>query len=128
MASTASVCTSSPPRQSPKEARFPAIQLAAALARQVGMVATWPNIQTIRLAIESEAEFSAVTVAQAATLIASAAQEISRGPEYSCLSSWEQHQLRKANDVDRFWFEDARWRTKPGYWQWLEKLQAGARE
>lgn len=90
------------------------------------MVRTWPNVQTIRLAIESEAEYSEISVAQAAALIVQAAQEVSHGPQYSCLSTWERHLLLKKNDIDRFWFEDSRWRMKAGYWQWLERLRVSA--
>lgn len=99
-----------------------ALKLAADLARQVGMVRTWPNLQTIRLAIESEAEQSEVSLNQAAALIAMAAQERSRGPMYSCLSSWEERELARVNVVDRFWFEDARWRSKSAYAAFLNRL------
>ena len=92
------------------------------------MVPTWPNVQTIRLAIESEAVYSEITIAQAAAVIVQAAQERTCGPEYSCLSSWEKHLLLKQNDIDRFWFEDARWRMKGAYWLGLDKLRDELRE
>lgn len=106
--------------------RATSVQLAAHIARSVGMVRTWANLQTIRIAIESEAEYSDISISQSAALITSAAHELNSGPSYSCLSSWEQTQLRKQNDVDRFWFEDARWRMKSSYWNLLERLREGA--
>lgn len=103
------------------------IKLAADLARQVGMVRTWPNLQTIRLAIESEAEHSGITVSQAAALIAMAAQEWTRRSGLVCESSWEIREIARENTIDRFWFEDARWRSKRTYAAFLLRLDnAGA--
>jgi hypothetical protein len=91
------------------------------------MVPTWPNVQTIRLAIESEAECSEVSLSQAAGLIITAAQEISRwGELYVPPSRWEERQLQRQNDIDRFWFEDSRWRTKHSYFRLLERLRASS--
>jgi hypothetical protein len=103
------------------------LPLAADLARQVGMVRTWSNVQIIRLAIESEAEDSNVSLAQAAALIAVAASEQSHLPQYSCATSWEEREFHRNNAIDRFWFEDARWRTKVSYWNLLERLKAEAK-
>lgn len=115
-------------RSSGKRGRNSALTLAAELARKVGMVPTWPNVQTIRLAIESEAEHSEISLAHAAALIVQAALERSFDPQAGivCRSSWEHFQLAKKNAVDRFWFEDARWRMKECYWALLGKLQAAA--
>lgn len=104
-----------------------ALQLAADLARQVGMVRTWPNLQTIRLAIESEAEHSGITVKHAAALIAMAANEFSRcGDGVTFPDSLDRYVAFKENTVDRFWFEDARWRSKGSYLEFLSRLEAGA--
>jgi hypothetical protein len=99
-----------------------ALKLAADLARQVGMVRTWPNLQTIRLAIESEAEQSEVSLNQAAALIAMAAHEWTAHPRLRCLSAWEEREIARVNTIDRFWFEDARWRSKSAYAAFLNRL------
>ncbi len=109
-----------------ENSRAAALKLAADLARLVGMVRTWPNLQTIRLAIESEADISEVTLQQAAALIAAAAQERTRRPDY-CPSSWELREIYRDNSIDRFWFEDARWRSKGAYAALLERLHAQSR-
>lgn len=92
-----------------------ALKLAADLARQVGMVRTWPNLQTIRLAIESEAEGSGVSLDEAAEVITKAAQEqtLQRGPDFH--SSWEIREIYRRNSINRFWFEDSLWRDKLVY-------------
>jgi hypothetical protein len=92
------------------------------------MVPTWPNVQTIRLAVESEAVHSGIAERQAAALIVTAAQEISPASGGGLVppSKWEQRQAFRKNDIDRFWFEDARWRMKASYWKLLELLQAEA--
>lgn len=104
------------------------LALAASIARAVGMVPTWPNVQTIRLAVESEAVHSGIAERQAAALIVTAAQEISPASGGGLVppSKWEQRQAFRKNDIDRFWFEDARWRMKASYWKLLELLQAEA--
>ena len=86
------------------------------------MVDTWPNLQTIRLAIESEAEYSDISLANAAALIAAAACEVTIvDPErYSFQAA---SLLRKSNIVNRFWFEDALWRHKQTYQNMLARLQ-----
>ena len=101
----------------------PAWTLAADLARLVRMTRTGPNLQAIQQAIESEAEDSGVTIQQAAALIAMAATQMTRGPQYSCSSSWEVREIVRENTVDRFWFEDARWRSKGAYTLALSRLQ-----
>lgn len=103
-----------------------ALVLAADLARQVGMVPTWPNVQTIRLAIESEAELSAASLAEAAEIILQSSKEFSRGRYVTCPPEWEARELFRHNSIDRFWFEDARWRVKAIYQQWVEKLRESA--
>ena len=111
-------------RNSARSTRRP-LALAAQIARQLGMVPTWPNVQTIRLAFEAEAAHSEISVSQAVALIVTAAQEISPTPGgfHAPASEWEKRQAQRKNDIDRFWFEDARWRTKASYWKLLELLQ-----
>ena len=90
------------------------------------MVASWPNIQTIRLAIESEASYSEVSESQAAALIVAAALEFTVvNPERYTFQAAAL--LRKSNIVNRFWFEDALWRYKDAYNNMLARLQAEAR-
>lgn len=111
----------SQPRSSGKTGKK-AIPLAAEIARAVGMVPTWPNLQTIRLAIESEAVYSRVTLAQAAALIVQAALDFSViNPEHYSFQAAAL--LRKSNIVNRFWFEDALWRHKQAYENLLAHLQ-----
>lgn len=100
-----------------------AVPLAAEIARQLGMVPTWPNVQTIRLAIESEAEFSSVSIAEAAAVIVEAARERSTGSMYRPAANWEEREFYRENSVDRFWFEDARWRTKFAYASFQSRLK-----
>ena len=106
----------------PRRPPCAALTLAAELARQVGMPRTWPNVQTIRLAIESEADHSGITVNQAATVIAMAAQEWTARSGYSFLPSWEIREIVRVNTIDRFWFEDARWRAKGAYVVMLSRI------
>jgi hypothetical protein len=86
------------------------------------MVETWPNVQTIRLAIESEASYSEISVSQAAALIASAALEFTVvDPQHYTFQAAAL--LRKSNIVNRFWFEDGLWRYKITYQNMLARLQ-----
>jgi hypothetical protein len=98
------------------------LTLAAEVARQVGMVPTWPNVQTIRLAIESEARYSELSISQSAALIVSAANDftIVCAEDYNFQAATL---LRKSNVVNRFWFEDALWRYKTAYQNMLARLQ-----
>jgi len=98
------------------------LPLAASVARQCGIVPSWPNLQLIRLAIESEADYSDISLANAAALIAAAACEVTIvDPErYSFQAA---ALLRKSNIVNRFWFEDALWRHKQAYQNMLARLQ-----
>ena len=101
------------------------IPLAAEIARQVGMVPTWPNVQTIRLAIESEAVYSEISIPQAAALIVQAALDFTIvDPEHYSFQAAAL--LRKSNVVNRFWFEDALWRHKQAYQNMLARLQESA--
>jgi hypothetical protein len=93
--------------------------LAAAIARQVGLPQTWPNVQTIKLAIQSEAAFSDISIEKSADLILEAAKECTHCKEYSCPSQWEIRELFRDNTVNRFWFEDGRWRAKRAYTAFL---------
>jgi len=130
MATQATAFHNSRPRSSGKSRLSPpssvALKLAADLARTLGMVASWPNIQTIRLAIESEASYSEVSESQAAALIVAAALEFTVvNPERYTFQAAAL--LRKSNIVNRFWFEDALWRYKDAYNNMLARLQAEAR-
>jgi len=102
--------------------RAPNLPLAAFVARKLGIVPTWPNVQTIRLAIESEADLSGVSDFLAAEVILKAAKEWTRFPEYSCPAEWEKRLIARVNTVDRFWFEDARWREKDAYTEFRREL------
>ena len=102
-----------------------ALPLAAAVARQLGIVPTWPNVQTIRLAIESEAQLSSAALEDVAAMLVLAGKEWTRGPQYSCPSQWEQREISRLNLVDRFWFEDARWRDKFAYADFRARLRQG---
>jgi hypothetical protein len=110
-----------------ENSRSLALKLAADLARQIGMTRTWPNVQTIRLGIESEADYSGISVRQAAAVIAMAANEWSRcGDGYTPPSSHDQYTTAKDNTIDRFWFEDSRWRNKYAYNVFMARLQPEA--
>lgn len=122
MSAIAAIYPNSPARTSGKTGRFPHLKLAADVARQIGMVPTWPNVQTIRLAIECEAEFSEVSIANAAALIITAALDITIvDPQHYSFQAAAL--LRKSNIVNRFWFEDALWRYKQAYQSMLWRLQ-----
>lgn len=86
------------------------------------MVPTWPNLQTIRLAIESEAEYSELSQERAAALITAAACDFTLVDPQRC-SFQAAALLRKSNVVNRFWFEDALWRYKAAYDRMLVYLQ-----
>jgi len=103
-----------------------ALTLAAQIARKVGMVPTWPNVQTIRLAIECEAAYSEVSAKEAAEVIARAARELSCDPNagYVPTPTWLERELARRNRIDRFWFEDALWRRKPSYWEFSDRRRA----
>jgi hypothetical protein len=105
-----------------ENSRSLALKLAAELARQLGMTRTWPNLQTIRLAIESEADYSGISIRQAAAVIAMAANYQS-GCYDVCPSSLDQYLAVKDNTIDRFWFEDSRWRNKGAYIVFMARLQ-----
>jgi hypothetical protein len=86
------------------------------------MVSTWPNVQTVRIAIESEARYSRISLTDAANMILEAAQEWTpAGNGYDCPSPLDHADARRANTINRFWFEDARWRGKGSYVLWEEK-------
>lgn len=97
--------------------------LAAEVARRVGLPATWPNVNTIQAAIELEADACGVPAEEAAEMLVSAATESTRGPVYDCPSDWERRLLVRDNEVNRFWFEDARWRIKFAYAEFRESLR-----
>jgi hypothetical protein len=85
------------------------------MAHRLGMVDTWPNIQTIKKAINAEARFSAIAVTEAAELILAAANSPSLLPQYSSPAEWEKREVSRANTINRFWFEDSLWRVKFPY-------------
>lgn len=101
--------------------RTEGLKLAAEIARQVRMIRTWPNLQTIRAALESEAELLGIDLRQTAELIVECAKQPTRGRYITCPPEWEAREVFRANNVDRFWFEDARWRTKAAYWKFCEE-------
>lgn len=94
--------------------RYPHLPLAKKVARELGLVPTWPNLQVIRLAIDSEAAFSGAPAAEVALMLIRAANEftIHRREQYSYAL---QSRIAKTNSVDRFWFEDHRWRDKQAH-------------
>lgn len=103
--------------------RATSVHLAAQIARRLALVRTWSNLQTIRLAIESEADLSDISVAEAARVILDAARELSYGPSFRPPAEWEHREIFRENSVDRFWFEDARWRTKGSYLVFVADLR-----
>lgn len=96
-----------------------AIPLAAKVARELGLVPTWPNLQTIRLAIESVADYFQAPISEVAAMLVRAATEGTPpfGGPYHCQSDWEKREAYRLNSVDRFWFEDARWRIKRAFFE-----------
>ena len=96
--------------------------LAKQVALRVGLPASWPNVNVIAAAIELEAEACRVSADQAAEVIVSAAKERTCGPRYDCPSDWERRMIARDNDVNRFWFEDGRWRFKFAYQNFRAEL------
>lgn len=107
---------------SQRSSRKRAIPLAARVARELGLVPTWPTLQTIRLAIESEAALSSVSLNKAAELLVRAGKEWTSCSIFHCPSDWEKREISRLNTVDRFWFEDARWRSKIAYAEFREAV------
>jgi hypothetical protein len=87
----------------------------------LGIVPTWPNLQTIRLAIETESALSHVSRAHVAEMLILAGKELSYGSQYVCPAQWEKREFSRLNTIDRFWFEDARWRDKFAYAEFRAK-------
>jgi hypothetical protein len=100
-----------------------AIKLASVLTRKAGLVSTWSNIQTVRIAIESEAGYSGTSLPDAANVILAAAQELTTTSGYDFTPDWERRNYYRLNTIDRFWFEDARWRDKSVYMEWRAGLR-----
>lgn len=96
-----------------------AIPLAAKVARELGLVPTWPTLQIVRLAIESESRRFGVQVREIAELFIRAGNEYTELPRFSCPPEWRRRMVSRANTVDRFWFEDARWRYKLAYQEFV---------
>lgn len=90
------------------------------------MIPTWPNLQTIRIAIESEAEYFRVALVEVAEMFICAGRESTPIPQLHCPAQWERREISQFNTVNRFWFEDARWRVKFAYIEFLEKHEQTA--
>jgi hypothetical protein len=112
-----------PARPSSGKRDFP---LASKVARELGLVPTWPNLQTIRLAIECEASFLSVPPADVAEMIVRAAKELTWGSSLACHSVVDEAFWMRLNTVNRFWFEDARWREKFAYAEFVQQLRREA--
>lgn len=110
-------------RSSGKNVRFSALPLAAKVARELAVVPSWPNLQIIRLAIESAAHSCHATLAETAEMLIRAGKEWTARPQYHCPSEWEIREIERLNTIDRFWFEDARWRGKVAYERFYERLR-----
>jgi hypothetical protein len=101
------------------------LTLAAQVAAKLGITRSWPNVQMVKLAIENEAEFSQVSHAEAAEVIVRAGRELSDWQDpYSPTPEWKRREAFRLNTVDRFWFEDARWRVKQVYLEFRERREA----
>lgn len=124
MTAHASVFHNSTARSSGKSGKNSTLVLAAKMALRLGMVDTWPNLQTIRKAIESESRFSGISVVEACELILLCAFYVVRLPLYRVPFGWEMREVARANTVDRFWFEDSRWRMKPPYFEFQQAREA----
>lgn len=71
--------------------------------------------------MEDEALLSQAAPREVATMLICAGKELTQGPLYSPLSDWKQRELFRSNQVNRFWFEDARWREKFAYHEFRER-------
>jgi len=98
------------------------LQLATRVAKSLRMVPTWPNLRTIEIALSSEAEVSGVSLKEAAELIIECGRHQTSAPAYRCPAEWEARQAFRENTIDRFWFEDARWRVKFPYAEFRARL------
>ncbi len=72
------------------------MQAALRIAEHLGLPKTFPNLRTIELAVECEAEYSDTPLEEAEQLIVAAAVNTRIG-------------------INRFFFEDARWRETDLY-------------
>lgn len=99
------------------------MESALKILRLVGLPRSWPTVKAVELAIEAEASFSGVSVEEAAQVISKAACEYTRAPLYSVPANWETRDIFRLNLVDRFWFEDARWRAKFAYAEFQGRLE-----
>lgn len=96
--------------------------LANEVAKRVGLPATWPNVNTIAAAIELEAWRLKVAAEDAAEVLVQCAFETSCYPQFHCPSEWEKREISRENNIDRFWFEDARWTVKAAYTNFRAEL------
>jgi hypothetical protein len=72
------------------------MQAALRIAEHLGLPKTFPNVRTIELAVECEAEFTDLPIEEAEQLIVAAA-------------------AHTRISINRFFFEDARWRETELY-------------
>jgi hypothetical protein len=99
------------------------MQAALRIARSVGLPATWPNLRTIEAALVCESEFSSISLPEAAEAILKAAREQTHRPAYRIAADWEAREIFRLNVIDRFWFEDGRWREKYAYAEFLSEVR-----
>jgi hypothetical protein len=99
--------------------------LAKKLAVRIYLPASWPNVNTIAAAIELVVMHANVTAEQAAELLFACARERTPRPQYRPPAQWEEREISRVNTVDRFWFEDCRWRAKEAYEEfWRQRQQS----
>lgn len=98
--------------------------LAAEVARRIYLPATWPNVNTIAAAIDLVASWHEISPEEAVELLVRCAAERRRDRQYTPPSEWEQRESFRENHVDRFWFEDARWKTKFAYAEFVATREA----
>jgi hypothetical protein len=103
-----------------------ALELARTVPRKLNLLPTWPLLQTIKLAIQTEARTSQVSLKEAAEVLLAAAQEFT----YVGIDTRFEARvlLLKVNMVDIFWFIDSRWKHKSVYQQFridLAKKRSG---
>jgi hypothetical protein len=99
--------------------------LAKQLAQRFYLPTTWPNVNTIAAAIELVAFHSNVPAEEAAELLVACARERTFPDNLVCPSERDRREISRVNTVDRFWFEDARWRCKDAYAEFYERTRAG---
>lgn len=96
--------------------------IAAEVAKRIYLPPSWPNVNVIAAAIDLVTFHANVSAEEAAELLIRCAAERTIGSHYTPPSEWELREIFRENKVDRFWFEDARWKTKFAYAQFHERL------